>query len=177
MRRFYLEYLLITIRNEFFMKLNSNIFANFTSNICSLHLHFCKKYFEYLLITSSCLHILPRIFDHYIMLKFSRRYSYFFRNENDKIMCEDFTSNIFFMKINTLFSKDLLCKNVTKSCQFILWRFGRINRNLEVETETFLSSISSTFLPLIDRNFLTHKQDNLHKLHYDEIRTFGVSLK
>ena len=30
-------------------------------------------------------------------------------------------------------------------------------------------------LPLIDRNFLTHKEDNLHKLHSNEIRTFGVS--
>jgi len=47
---FYLEYLLITIRNDFFYE---NEFQ-----------HFCKFYLEYLLITSSFLHILPRISAH-----------------------------------------------------------------------------------------------------------------
>ena len=44
-----------------------------------------------------------------LILTFSRRYSYFFRNENNKIMWEDFTSSIcwlrskmiFFMKMNS----------------------------------------------------------------------------
>ena len=93
MRTFFLEYLLITIKNTFF---NENelrhfrifyleyllitttflhilsrisahyydIFAYFTSNICSLLRHFCKFYLEYLLITTTFLHILPRIFAH-----------------------------------------------------------------------------------------------------------------
>ena len=48
----------------FFMKMNCDIFANFTSNICSLLRHFCKFYLEYLLITTTFLHILPRISAH-----------------------------------------------------------------------------------------------------------------
>eukprot|EP00493_Phyllostaurus_siculus_P020501 UN20826 len=48
------------------MKMNSNIFAYFTSSICSLRRHFCRFYLEYLLITSVFLHILPRISAHFI---------------------------------------------------------------------------------------------------------------
>ena len=61
MRKFYLEYLLIRIKNIFFTKMNCDIFANFTSNICSLLRHFFIFYLEYLLITTTFLHILPRI--------------------------------------------------------------------------------------------------------------------
>ena len=50
----------------FFMKMNSNIFAYFTSSICSLHPYSCIFYLEYLLITSVFLHILPRISAHFI---------------------------------------------------------------------------------------------------------------
>ena len=60
------------------------------------------------IITFLFLHVLPRVSNHYIFLTFSRRYSYFFRNENIKIMREDSTSNMcwlrskifLFMKIN-----------------------------------------------------------------------------
>ena len=49
----------------FFMKMNCDIFAYFTSSICSLLRHFCIFYLEYLLITTTFLHILPRVSAHY----------------------------------------------------------------------------------------------------------------
>ena len=64
--------------------------SNFTSNTCWL------RFNHYILF----LHILPRVSDHYIFLTFSRRYSYFFRNENMKNICENFTSNICWLRFN-----------------------------------------------------------------------------
>jgi len=49
-----------------------SVASNFTSNICQL------RFNHYILF----LHILPRVSDHYIYLTFSRKYTYFFRNEN-----------------------------------------------------------------------------------------------
>ena len=51
MRKFYLEYLLIRIKNTFFYENELR--------------HFCKFYLEYLLITVTFLHILPRISAHF----------------------------------------------------------------------------------------------------------------
>ena len=51
MRKFYLEYLLIRIKNAFFYENELR--------------HFCKFYLEYLLITTTFLQILPRISAHY----------------------------------------------------------------------------------------------------------------
>ena len=67
--------------------------SNFTSNICWL------RFNHYILF----LHILPRVSDHYIFLTFSRRYSYFFRNENMKNICENFTSNICWLRLKLIF--------------------------------------------------------------------------
>ena len=50
MWKFYLEYLMITIKNNFFYENEMR--------------HFCKFYLEYLLITVTFLHILPRISAH-----------------------------------------------------------------------------------------------------------------
>ena len=95
--------------------------SNFTSNICWL------RFNHYILF----LHILPRVSDHYIFLTFSRRYSYFFRNENMKNICENFTSNIcwlrlkiiFFMKMNSNIFANFtsnICSLLRHFCKFYL---------------------------------------------------------
>ena len=66
-----------------------------------------------------------------LILTFSRRYSYFFRNENNKIMWEDFTSSIcwlrskmiFFMKMNSnifAYFTSSICSLHPYSCIFYL---------------------------------------------------------
>ena len=49
------------------------------------------------------LHILPRIYAHYIFLTFFRRYSCIFRNENIKIIWEHFTSNMCWLGLQMFF--------------------------------------------------------------------------
>ena len=70
-----------------------SVTSNFTSNIYWL------RFNHYIL----SLHIFPRVSDHYIFLTFSRRYSYFFRNENMKNICEKFTSNIWWLRLKIIF--------------------------------------------------------------------------
>ena len=65
MRKFYLEYLLIRIKNTFFYENELRHFCKFYLNICSLHPHFCIFYLEYLLITTTFWHILLQTSAHY----------------------------------------------------------------------------------------------------------------
>ena len=55
------------------------------------------------------LHILPRVSVRYIFWTFSRRYTYFFRNENMKNICENFTSNICWLGLKILFFMKMNC--------------------------------------------------------------------
>ena len=69
-RGFYLKYLLISIRNNFFMKLNCDIFENFTSNICSSQWSHWNGFLESIATFSEihselCATILPGISTHY----------------------------------------------------------------------------------------------------------------
>ena len=51
----------------------------------------------------SFLNILPRVSARYIILTFSRRYTNFFRNENSKNICENFSSSICWLRLKILF--------------------------------------------------------------------------
>ena len=156
--RFYLEYLLITMKMFFY--------ENELRHFCKFYLEyllitfsvyfFGKKYFEYLLITSWFLHILPRISAHYIFLTFSRRYSYFFRNENIKIMCEDFTSNICWLRSKIFFLMKMNCDI-----------FENFTSNICSLRENFwflLSRRYNSFSEMILKNYLFHLQ-HFHKFY------------